>query len=1059
MSQEYRAANITVLKGLEAVKKRPAMYIGDIGLRGLHQLVYEAVDNSIDEAQAGFCKNIFVTVHVDGSLTVADDGRGIPIDEHPEEKRPAVEVVLTTLHAGGKFDHETYKVSGGLHGVGISVTNALSHWLEIEVRRDKSLYKQRFEDGFPKQPIVTAAEDSLIGTRIRFLPNSVIFPNTTFHFDTIAQRLRELAFLNKGLKILIKDERDNQEKEFYYEGGILSFVEFLNKNKTVLTEPLYFEGKADGLQLEVALQYNDGYRENMHSFVNTINTIDGGTHLTGFFTALTRAVNNYIKKHKLNSESILGEDVKEGLSAVVSVKIRDPQFEGQTKTKLGNTEVKGLTDSVVFSKLMSYFDEHPTVAKIIIGKTLAASKAREAARKARELTRRKSALVSGGLPGKLADCQEKDPAKAELFLVEGDSAGGCFSGDTEIALTDGRAISFKELIKEYEHGKKNYCYTVLHDGTIGIGEIKNPRLTKKSADVMKITLDNNKEIVCTSDHLFLLRDGSYKKAIEITPSDSLMPLNRKISQLGGKITIKGYEMVLDLKKNIWIFTHLLADQYNLRNKTYSLESGSHKHHIDFNKLNNNPDNILRMGKEEHLTYHRGLVQKTLLKKEVQNKLKELRKTNEFRKKMSDRMKDPHTRKILSENAIKQWKNSAYKRYMIEKFLEFYYSNAEYRKKNNELLNKMQKKYWSDGKNRETQSKRVKEFFEKNPERKLLLSKIAQNQWDNPNLLKWRSEKTKKQWTKEFRAKRRRAYNQTYFTHTIRLMKEIYDSRGNLEEYNRIKKSVKNKNLLKYETFLERFFNNDKEKMEEAIANYNHKIKKIGILYEKVDVYDIEVPNTHNFALACGIFVHNSAKSGRMREVQAILPLRGKVLNVEKARLDKIFSNNEIANIIIAIGARIGEEFDVNRVRYHKIIIMADADSDGNHIATLLLTFFYRYMRPLVDRGYLYLAMPPLYKVTKNKKTNYVYNHEQLEQLLKEIGKDGISLQRYKGLGEMNPHQLFDTTMDPETRKLKRVTVEDAVKADEIFSTLMGEIVEPRRDFIAKYAKEVRNLDI
>ncbi len=627
MTEGYTAQNITVLEGLEGVKARPSMYIGDTSIRGLHQLVYEAVANSVDEAQIGYCKNISVVIHIDGSITIEDDGRGIPIDEHPTEKRPAVEVVLTKLHAGGKFDKKSYKVSGGLHGVGISVTNALSEWLNVEVVRDSRVYRQIYENGVPKTPVIETGASDRTGTKIRFLPNKSIFTTTEFHYDILAKRLRELTFLNKGLRIKIKDERTNVETEFYYEGGLISFVEFLNKNKNTLSGPIYLSKEKNGIFVELAMQYNDGYREDIFSFVNSINTVEGGTHVSGFYSALTRVINNYQKKNNMNGMALSGEDVREGLCAIMSVKVPEPQFEGQTKSKLGNSEIKGIVDSIVFEKLSEYFDKNPAIAKTIIGKCISAANAREAARKARELTRRKGILVSGGLPGKLADCQEKDPVKAELFIVEGDSAGG------------------------------------------------------------------------------------------------------------------------------------------------------------------------------------------------------------------------------------------------------------------------------------------------------------------------------------------------------------------------------------------------------------------------------------------------SARAGRMREFQAILPLRGKVLNVEKARLDKIFANKEITNIITAIGAGIGDDFDVNKVRYNKIILMSDSDFDGEHICTLLLTFFYRYMKPLIEKGYLYIANAPLYKIVKNKKISYVYNDEQLNILLNEIGKEGVSLQRYKGLGEMNSDQLFDTTMDPNVRKLKRVTIEDAVKADEIFSILMGELVEPRREFISKYAKEVKNLDI
>jgi len=627
-NQKYEAENIVVLKDLQAVRKRPAMYIGDTSLIGLHHIVYEAVDNAIDEALAGFCKEIIVSVNKDGSVSVEDDGRGIPVDMHPKENKPAVEVVLTMLHAGGKFDKNTYKVSGGLHGVGISCTNALSKWLEVEIKRNGKIYSQRFEQGKVVSGLAERLGDVETGTKITFLPDEEIFSVTEFRYDILAHRLRELAFLNKGLKIIIKDERDGKGEEFFYEGGIVSFVEYLDKNKNVLNpKVVYFLKEEAGVSVEVALQYNDGYQENVHSFVNNINTIEGGTHLSGFQTALTRSVNDYVKKNNLNGGKLSGDDVREGLSAVLSIKIPEPQFEGQTKTKLGNSEVKGLVDSVVYEKLCDYFEENPAVAKNIISKCISAADAREAARKARELTRRKSVLESGSLPGKLTDCQEKDPSKGELFIVEGDSAGG------------------------------------------------------------------------------------------------------------------------------------------------------------------------------------------------------------------------------------------------------------------------------------------------------------------------------------------------------------------------------------------------------------------------------------------------SSIQGRDRKFQAILPLRGKILNVEKARLDKMLKNKEIISLISSIGSGVGEDFDKTKARYHKIIITTDADTDGQHIACLLLTFFYRYMRDLVEAGYVYIAQPPLYKVSKNKKSYYVYNDEKLKELYNDIGKEGCSLQRYKGLGEMNPKQLWDTTMNPEVRRLKKVSVEDAVKADEIFTILMGDQVEPRREFIQRHAKEVSNLDI
>jgi DNA gyrase subunit B len=633
----YTAGQIQVLKGLEAVRKRPSMYIGTTGPRGLHHLVYEVVDNSVDEALAGYCSNIDIVLHGEGSVTVSDDGRGIPVDVHPTEKLPGVEVAMTMLHAGGKFDKSSYKVSGGLHGVGVSVVNALSERLEVVVHRDGKVHRQTYERGIKASELEVLGRTKKTGTIVTFKPDSQIFPDIHYDFDTLTNRLRELAFLNRGLRITLLDERDELEKgrkeEYHYEGGIREFVGFLRGTRKPLhPEPVYLEASRDEAEIELAMQYDDGYNEATFTFVNNINTHEGGTHLTGFKAALTRTLNDYARKNnflKKDLDSLSGEDVREGLTCVLSVKVREPQFEGQTKTKLGNSEVRGAVEQVVNDKLSTYFEENPAVARTIIEKALQAARARLAARKARELVRRKNALEGMVLPGKLADCSITDPALCEIYLVEGDSAGG------------------------------------------------------------------------------------------------------------------------------------------------------------------------------------------------------------------------------------------------------------------------------------------------------------------------------------------------------------------------------------------------------------------------------------------------SAKQGRDRNYQAILPLRGKILNVEKSRLDKILSNEEIRTIIAAVGTGIGDdEFSVKSARYGKIIIMTDADVDGAHIRTLLLTFFFRHMRQLVEEGMVYIAQPPLYRVARGKEEHYAYNEEERTQLVERMRTNGNpSVQRYKGLGEMNPEQLWKTTMDPETRTILQVTLEDAVEADRIFTTLMGDDVEPRRQFIEKNAKYVKNLDI
>jgi len=771
----YRAEDIKVLEGLEAVRRRPAMYIGDTGKPGLHHLVYEIVDNSIDECLAGFCTLVEVTINKDGSVTVTDDGRGIPVDKHPELKISAMEVVFTKLHAGGKFDKNVYKISGGLHGVGASCVNALSKRFIATVKRDGKVYQQEYSQGKPKYSVkaVGNCNKENTGTSITFWPDETIFSTLEFDFGVLRKRLQELAFLNPAAKIVLKDERDGKKEIFHYEGGLVEFVKHINKSKEAIHKPIYFKREMDHCVVEIAIQYTEGYNENIFGFVNTINTTEGGSHISGFKTALTRVINDYSKKKGiLKTGSLSGDDVREGLTAIINLKIRDPQFEGQTKTKLGNSEVKGYVDSMVTTALSEFFEQNPNVASKVAQKTSAAAKAREAARKARDLVRRKTIAGFSGLPGKLADCSSKKVERTELYIVEGDSAAGCFSGETKVALADGRALSFAELVKEHEDGKENFCYTIKNKGYVGLAKIENPRITKKGVEVIQIILDNNEEIICTPNHKFMLRDGSYKEAKDLTNQDSLMPFHKK--------------------------------------------------------------------------------------------------------------------------------------------------------------------------------------------------------------------------------------------------------------------------------------------MLEAVKNCNHKIKKIEYLKEKIDVYDLEVKDTHNFALVSGVFVHNSSKMARNKEFQAILPLKGKILNVEKAAPTKALSFEEIVNLITAIGTGIKENFDIKKLRYSKIIIMTDADVDGSHIRTLLLTFFFRYTPELIENGNIYVAVSPLYRIRKGKDF-YVYSDDELKKGLAKVGGKA-DVQRFKGLGEMNPQQLWDTTMDPKKRMLKKINIEDAVEADETFSMLMGDLVGPRRKFIEKNAN-IAEVDI
>ena len=799
----YSAKDIFVLEGLDPVRKRPGMYIGSTGVSGLHHLVWEVFDNSIDEALGGFCDNIKIDLLENNRVSILDNGRGIPVDYHNQSKKSALETVLTTLHAGGKFGGDSYKISGGLHGVGVSVVNALSSYLKAEVYREGFLYSQEYSKGKPTSDVLKVKSKDKIehGTRITFEPDPTIMQEIEFSWKTILDHIREQAYLVKKIKIDLRDRRskdDSKDYTFYFENGIVAFLNYLIKDhetKSVQKNIFYVSDMHNDLEVEIALSYVDEIETSEMAFANNIHTPEGGMHLTGFRSALTRVLNDYLKKtYAKENLSLTGEDVREGLMVIISVKIREPQFEGQTKAKLGNPEARVAVDQVMSKAFRDFLEKNPEDVKRILEKCLVSAKARSAAKLARENVLRKSVMEHTTLPGKLADCISRKAENSELFIVEGDSAGGCFSGDTCVKLTDGRNLSFVDIIKEYDEGKKNYCYTVLNDGSIGVAEIKNPRKTKENQKVIKVILDNNEEIVCTPDHKFMLRNGEYKEAQNLNPQDDL--------------------------------------------KTEKLEI-----------------------------------------------------------------------KIINKEGLE----------------------------------------------------------------------------------------------------------------TI------------------------------------------------------------------IDVYDLEVGDTHNFALASGIFVHNSAKQGRDRHTQAILPLKGKILNVEKARLDRMMMSEEIKAIILALGTSISEDFNLDKLRYHKIVLMSDADVDGAHIRTLLLTLFYRYFLPVIEKGYLYAAQPPLYRVQKGKAFRYVYSDEEKDRKIEEILKakedkkdlkdkkeeevteeegeegeqkhKGVIVQRYKGLGEMNPEQLWETTMDPKARILKQITIDDAKEADRLFDILMGEERMPRKKFIQVYAKKVKNLDV
>ena len=994
-TQKYTGQQIVVLEGLEPVRKRPAMYIGSTDITGLHHCLNEIIDNCIDEALAGFAKNIWVIVHPDNSATIADDGRGIPVDIMPKYKKPALEVIMTTLHSGGKFEGTAYKVSGGLHGVGAACVNALSNLYQVEVRRDGKIYSMEFSRGKVKSPLTTIPKtkvplleklisNTVSGTTVTFSPDPEIFKEgIELDTKTIIHSLKDRAYLTSKIYFHFFDQRDGGEHHYYFEGGILSLLSEINKGKTVLHPPIYLHRADSGIDTEVAIQYNDSFQENTPSFVNIINTHEGGSHLSGFKTALTKSIKDYAERKEMvknKDDSITGDDVREGLTAIISIKMgsKDLQFEGQTKGKLGNSEVQPIVAKIVREELDIFFEEHPDIAKTIVGKTLLTIQIRKAAKAAKDAIMRKGAFDSLGLPGKLADCQSKKPEECEIFVVEGDSAGGCFSGDTKIALTDGRSLSFVELIQEDSAGKKNYCYSINQQGSICISPITHPRLTQKNASVIKIILDNNQEIVCTPNHPFLLRNGKYKPAIGLTTNDSLMPLRKQISHLGKRITIQGYELVFDPGQSRWIFTHLLADEYNLREKVYSINDGDHRHHLDFIKLNNNPNNLTRLSKEKHLILHRKQLGKTIHRPDVKIKSAKAHQSDSYRQKIKSIMSSPKMKKILSQNAKKQWQDPEYKQFMAQKFLDFYHQNQEYRLKNNQLLNENQKLYWSKEENKNKQSQNTIKYFQLHPKQKAKLSQLANKEWENPKLLKWRSIKTSKQWTQEFRAKRLDVFNQIYLNKGLLALHNIYlkSKSIDIQKYETLRKNTKNKYLLRFDTLCQRFFDGDRDSLSQAVTLYNHRIKQIVPLDQKMDVYDIEVPNYHNFALSSGVFVHNSAKQARDRKFQAILPLWGKGLNTEGMRLDKIVNSDKFKDLIIAIGMGIGDSLNPEKLRYHRIILMADADVDGSHINTLWLTLLFRHLSYTVEKGYVYIAMPPLYAVKQGKSVKYAYTEEE-----------------------------------------------------------------------------------
>ena len=1127
----YGASSITVLEGLEAVRKRPSMYIGSTGERGLHHLVYEVVDNAVDESLAGYCDTITVTLLADGGVRVKDNGRGIPVGMHPKEGRPAIEVVLTTLHAGGKFDSQSYAVSGGLHGVGAAVVNALSTRLDAEIERDGFTWNQTYLMTVPG-PLEQGAPSDRTGSTITFWADPSIFTETTaYNYQTLYRRIQEMAFLNKGLSITLRDERGDElvEDVFCYPGGLEDFVRHLGATRTpVHANIIGFEDETMGtastqrMSVEIAMQWNDSYTESVHTFANTINTQEGGTHEEGFRSALTSVVNvwartkGHLKEKEPNLE---GSDIREGLTAIISLKIGDPQFEGQTKTKLGNSEAKGFVQRVCTEMLRDWLDKHPQDGKDVISKATQAARARLAARAARDLTRRKGLLESSSLPGKLADCQSTDPRESEIFVVEGDSAGGCFSADTRVALVRGGSMTFAELVEEWKHCRRHFGYATDEHGDVHVVALESPRLTRQAADLVVVTLDSDERIRCTPDHLFRLRDGSYRRADALQADDSLMPLNRRTTEKGEQPGA-GYELVWANGRGRWEHTHHLADAYNLATGATHYRYGPVRHHADFNKRNNDPRNLRRMTSADHIALHAAQAVRTLGPLWDDPAYRE-RKVERLRRSATRQWQDPAYRELKSQQGRAQRQDQQHNEAVMAAFRVYLAGlGDEQRQALRDRLDDAQRTYWADPEHRAAASERMRTYMAAHPELREHLSAVAQTQWQGEELLAWRAQETRAQWEQTGRREQhgaavrarwtehpehadkvgralRRNWENPKFPERVAAGLAAYrqtagTSHGDAVRQGHLRKGLRLMSdalqatdtpvaaviayeLLRKQTAptaptysrMTEHFGGDLDRWLEAAALHNHRVVAVEHLTDTEDVYDLTVNYFHNFALESGVFVHNSAKGGRDSKFQAILPIRGKILNVEKARIDRVLKNNEVQAMITALGTGIHDEFDITKLRYHKVVLMADADVDGQHIRTLLLTLLFRFMRPLIEGGYVYLGQPPLYKIKWNGgEIQYAYSDRERDGLIstgqeagKKLPKSGEAVQRFKGLGEMNAEELWSTTMDPAQRVLMQVTLDDAATADELFAVLMGEDVEARRSFIQRNARDVRFLDI
>jgi DNA gyrase/topoisomerase IV subunit B len=1008
----YGADDLTHLEGLEAVRKRPGMYIGSTASRGIKHLFAEVVDNSTDEGVAGHASRIVVTLHADGSVQVDDDGRGIPTGVHAKSGLSGVELVLTRLHAGGKFGGSGYKTSGGLHGVGASAVNALSHRFDVTVKRDGKVHEMSFAHGVagvfdgvgPKAKFTRQSGLRVVrkmkrgestGTSIRYWYDSRYFEQgAALDVEDVRSKLRHTAFLVPGVTYVLRHAGDGEigEETFHFPNGLADMVDFLTpaSDKPVsgiliaTGEGTYRENAADEngvmrskverrAEVEVALRWGTGYERTVESFTNTIRNVHGGTHRKGFDRAVLKSVQDAVSKTrgllKPKEDPPTLEDVLEGMTAVIHVRIPEPQFTSQTKDELSTAGITKVIQTVVESHIKAWTENRKTKteAKTVLQKVVDAGRVRLAQKQQKDAARRKTALEGAAMPPKLVDCRSTGVSRSELFLVEGDSALGCFTGDTMIPLASGESRSFAQLADDWARGVTHFGYASNKAGRIVVAPLVEPRLTKRNAPLVRVTLDNGDSVRCTPDHLFRLRDGSYRRADALTAGDSLMPLYRSVSSKSAGNKVEGYERVWMNDRSEWVYTHYLADAYNLRHGLDTAENGNVRHHIDVNKRNNDPRNLRRMTWEDHAALHAAM--------------------------MGDHVREGY----------RAW-----------------------------LLNP------------------VRIFFA-NPHRRAEWSARSRVQWEDEALLAWRSQATKEQFSDPRERERQRGAVLAWHhanpefgeRHAKRMKIRMLDpGSGHLAS------------LLEY-------YGGDYSRLWEAAALVNHGVVSVEPLTETADVYDLTVERYHNFALEAGVFVHNSARLARVSEYQALLPLRGKILNVQKASLGDTLKNAEIASIVQVLGAGTGRTFDTSVLRYGRVILMADADVDGSHIRTLLITLFAKYMRPVIEEGRLYAAMPPLHKVVtkgRNPEIRFTFTQREMEETVAEFEKAGKQIvtpvPRFKGLGEMDADELWDTTMNPATRSVRRITLDDAEAAEQALELLMGEKVEPRRNWLVESAARV-----